>query len=57
MGVPAESVPAAKQLIDLFAANGLTAFDASDPTTMQELAILKRQASLKRAAADPARPN
>ena len=56
-GVPAESVPAAKQLIDLFAANGLTAFDASDSTTMQELAILKRQASLKRAAADPARPN
>ncbi len=55
-GIPAESVPAAKHLIDLFAANGLAAFEVSGPTELQEIAILRQQASLK-AAAEPAAPS
>ena len=56
-GIPAESVPAAKHLIDLFAANGLAAFEASEPQKLQEVAILKRQASLRRAAAESGPPS
>jgi hypothetical protein len=50
-GVPEKDVPAARRLVQMFAASGLTAFDPTDRTVSQEVAALTLQAELKRATA------
>ena len=50
-GIPRESVPTAQRLIDMFATNQLTAFEAPPPTQAEEIASLKLQGAMKQAAA------
>jgi len=49
-GIPSADAPTAQRLIDMFAANQLTAFEAPPPTQAEEIASLKLQGAMKEAA-------
>ena len=49
-GIPQENMAAAKRLISIFADNGLTAFDAPEPTAEEEAVTLRLQTDIKNVA-------